>query len=40
MIAIDSDSIGDRFEVTAIATGDTFFGCVAIDYCDIFRQRR
>jgi len=46
MIAIDSDTIGDTFEVSlslsaillggsiAIAIGDTFFGCIAIDYRD------
>jgi hypothetical protein len=50
IIAIDSDTIGDTFEVSlsamlldvsiAIAIGDTFFGCIAIDYRDTFRQYR
>ena len=50
IIAIDSDTIGDTFEVSlsvillggsiAIAIGDTFFGCIAIDYRDTFREYR
>jgi hypothetical protein len=52
MVAIDSDSIGDTFEVSlsvlailldgsiTIAIGNTFFGCIAIDYRDTFRQYR
>jgi hypothetical protein len=48
MIAVDSDTIGDTLEVflslsaillgRSIAMGDTFFGCIAIDYRDTFRQ--
>jgi hypothetical protein len=52
IIAIDIDTIGDTFEVSlllsailldvsiAIAFGDTFFGCFAIDYHDTFREYR
>jgi hypothetical protein len=48
MIAIDSDTIGDTFEVWllailsggSIAIGDTFFGCIANDYRDTFRHYR
>ena len=39
MIAIDNDTIGDTKSI-AIAIGDTFFGCIAIDYRDTFRQYR
>jgi hypothetical protein len=52
IIAIDSDTIGDTFEVSlslsailffdciAIAIGDTFFDSIAIDYRDTFREYR
>jgi hypothetical protein len=50
MIAIDSDTIGDIFELSLsvilsggsidITIGDTFFSCIAIDYRDNFRQYR
>jgi len=52
MIAINSDTISDTFEVSlsqsvillggsiAIAVGDTFFGCITIDYRDTSREFR
>jgi hypothetical protein len=46
IIAIDSDTVGNTFEVSlsailidesiAVAIGDTFYGCIAIDYSDTF----
>jgi len=43
MIVIDSDTVGDTIEVSillgkSIAIGDTFLGCIAIDYRDTLRQ--